>query len=160
MPNNSPALRELERYAKLLDSQFRIPGTSFRFGFDTILGLIPGAGDLITYAASGTLVVMMARHGASPRLVMLMLINVLLDTTLGAIPLLGDVFDFFFKANNRNIRLLREYHEDGKHRGSVWPLVFVVIAVLLLMGVLVFWLAWRLLLWLWELLSQGGSGLM
>ncbi|SDK82108.1 protein of unknown function [Catalinimonas alkaloidigena] len=141
------ALRHLgwiEKTTKLLDTAFRIPGTNFRFGLDPLLGLIPGAGDLISFGFSGALLLAMARHGASQKLVIKMLGNILLDATIGAIPILGDIFDATYKANYRNLQLLREYHEEGKHQGSGKGIL--VIAGLGLLGIL------ALIVWgIWEI---------
>jgi len=126
----------VEGLSELLDSKFTIPGTQISFGFDFLLGLIPGFGDVISLGFSGVLVATMAKHGASPRLVARMLVNVTLDAIFGSIPLLGNVFDLFFKANNRNAVLMREYYQQGKHSGSAWPVIAMVIAVIgtLLLG--------------------------
>lgn len=120
----------VEGLSDLLDSKFTIPGTQINFGFDFLLGLVPGAGDILSMGFSGVLVATMAKHGASPRLVARMLVNIVLDTVLGAIPLLGNIFDLFFKANNRNAKLMREYYRQGKHTGSAWPVIAMVVAVM------------------------------
>ncbi len=134
-----PQLRWVDSFSRVLDTKFRIPGTDMRFGLDFILGLVPGAGDILSLGLSGTLVATMARHGASPLLVARMLVNVVLDAFVGAIPILGNIFDLVYKANYRNAELMREYYEEGKHQGSVWPVVLAVIGVIvLLMFLLVF----------------------
>lgn len=141
-------LRWIDNWADLLDTKFEIPGTKVRFGADFILGLLPGIGDAISLGFSGVLVATMARHGASPLLVARMLINVLLDAIVGSVPILGNVFDLFYKANLRNANLLREHYEEGKHRGSVWPLVIGIVATIALaIGGLV-WLLVALVSWL------------
>lgn len=131
-------LRWVETATRWMDSRFRIPGTNIRFGADFLLGLIPFAGDAISVAMSGVLVATMARNGASGRLVARMLTNVAIDGIIGAIPLVGDLFDLGFKANRRNLRLMREYYDEGKHQGSAWPIIIVVaVVVLLLIGLLI-----------------------
>ncbi len=132
---NQRGLRNIKRFAKVLDTQFKLPGTNFRFGLDPILGLVPGAGDVLSYVLSGGLVVAMARNGASGQVVTKMVINVVLDTIIGAIPLIGTLWDFTYKANARNLRLLQEHYEEGKYKGSakgVLLKLIVVLAVLLL----------------------------
>jgi len=124
----STDLQFVESLTRLLDTKFRIPGTSIRFGADFILGLVPGAGDLVAMGFSGVLVAIMAKNGASARLVIRMLGNVVLDAAVGSVPILGNVFDLFYKANYRNLRLMQEHYHEGKHVGSVWPLVLAVIA--------------------------------
>lgn len=138
-----PSLRWVDRYSRLLDTRFRIPGTKVRFGLDFILGLVPGAGDAISMGLSGILIATMARNGASPRLVLRMLGNVGLDALVGTIPVLGNIFDLFYKANHRNLLLLREYYVEDKHRGSVWPILMaIVIALIILLGLMVMIFAW------------------
>ena len=111
-------LRWVERVARLMDSQFRLPGTRFHFGLDPLLGLVPIVGDLSTTAVSVALLLTMLRHGASGAVVVRMALNILVDTLVGAIPLLGNVFDFAFKSNERNVALLRRHYAEGRHRGS------------------------------------------
>ncbi len=116
---------------RLLDDRFRIPGTRLRFGLDFLLGLVPGAGDVASFAISGLLVISMATHGASGMLVVKMIFNLLVDAIIGSIPLIGNIFDFSFKANRRNLRLLEEYHAKGRHRGSAWWVLWVLLFVFL-----------------------------
>jgi hypothetical protein len=138
-----PELQWVDTYSRVLDTKFRIPGTGIRFGLDFILGLLPVGGDIVSLGMSGTLVATMARHGASPRLVARMLVNITLDAVVGSIPILGNLFDLVYKANYRNAVLMREYYEEGKHRGSVWPVVLAVIGVVVgLMVGLVWFLVW------------------
>ena len=140
----------VERWTDLLDTKFTIPGTSIRFGADFLLGLIPGVGDSISLGFSGMLIVNMAKHGASSQLIVRMLLNVLLDTTLGSIPLLGNVFDLFYKANQRNLTLMQEHYEEGKHSGSAVPLlILVAIALLLAIGAML-WGAMLMIGWIWH----------
>ncbi len=140
-----PWVRTLTR---LLDDQFRIPGTSLRFGFDFLLGLVPGAGDLLSFSISGLLVLTMVRYGASGMLVVKMILNLLVDAVLGAVPVLGNVFDFGFKANRRNLRLLDQYYTAGKHRGSAWWVVGLVFAILLGLVITLVFLFVALVRWL------------
>ncbi|MEM9168818.1 MAG: DUF4112 domain-containing protein [Pseudomonadota bacterium] len=100
-------VRRIERLARILDTQFELFG--FRFGADGIIGLLPGVGDLSTAILSGYLIVEAARAGAGPQLIVRMVINVLIDTLLGAVPVFGDIFDFAFRANAMNAKLLRDY---------------------------------------------------
>lgn len=140
-------LKWVEQIAYLLDERFRIPGTNFRFGLDPILNLIPVAGDLSGFALSAALILTMAKNGASGKIVALMSINALLDATIGAIPILGQIFDFFYKANSKNIRLLKEHYEEGKHQGSgkgVWTTAIIVLIVLFILLLYAFW---RMLEW-------------
>lgn len=136
---NVPQLKWVDGFSRLLDTKFRIPGTDMRFGADFILGLIPGAGDMVSLGMSGVLVATMAKNGASPRLAARMLFNVALDALVGSIPILGNIFDLVYKANYRNAVLMREYYEEGKHEGSVWPVVIGVLVGILVIFILLIW---------------------
>jgi len=128
---SSPAdMRWVNTLTELLDNKFRIPGTNIRFGADFLMGLVPGAGDLLSMGFSGVLISTMAKNGASGRLVARMLLNVILDTIVGSVPILGNVFDLFYKANHRNLKLMNEHYQEGKHTGSVWPVMLFVFAVM------------------------------
>lgn len=100
------ALQRMRALAKFMDTAYRIPGTNFRFGWDAILGLIPGIGDLATGVVSASIVGYALRMGVRKRTMARMLANLGLDVTLGAVPLLGDLFDAGFKGNVRNVKLL------------------------------------------------------
>ena len=88
-----PDIERLSFLADLLDNRFQIPGTSIRFGLDAVIGLIPYAGDLLGLLVSGYLLLLLVRNGAGPLLILKMIGNYLLDAAVGAIPVLGDVFD-------------------------------------------------------------------
>jgi hypothetical protein len=105
-------LRPLRRLAGLLDSALPVPGTRWRIGLDGLIGLVPGIGDLAGAALSSYILMKAIRLGVPAGVVLRMLFNILLEMTLGAIPLIGDLFDFGFKANLRNIRLI-ERHVDA-----------------------------------------------
>ncbi len=147
------ALRTVDTLAELLDSKFRLPGTNFRFGLDALVGLLPIGGDAVSFLASAGVVLTLVRHGASPMLAFRMLVNVALDAILGSVPVLGDLFDVTFKANNRNVRLMREYYVAGQHRGSVWPVLLATFVALVLLGTLVAWLLYQIGSWLFGLLG-------
>jgi hypothetical protein len=104
-------IERLERLARLLDTAIVVPGTNFRFGADAIIGLMPGIGDAITTALSAWIVYEAHRLGAPRRLLARMIANVALDGVVGAVPLAGDVFDVMWRANRRNMRLLRDHLE-------------------------------------------------
>ena len=97
-----------------MDTALVIPGTNIRFGADALLGLVPGGGDLVG-AAIGLAIVNEARRLGVPRAVMAkMILNIGLDTLLGCVPLLGDVFDVYFKANRRNAQLVLEHFQNER----------------------------------------------
>jgi hypothetical protein len=105
---DSDARASVHRLARLMDSSVRLPG-GFRVGIDGLVGLIPGVGDLATAGASFYILAQAARAGVPRRGLARMGLNVALDATIGAIPVLGDLFDFAFKANLRNARLMDKY---------------------------------------------------
>ena len=99
-------VQRLERLATLLDSEFRVPGTRFRFGVDGLVGLVPGIGDAAGLAISSYIVLEAWRLGAPPPILMRMVANLALDSVVGSVPIAGDLFDMAWKANKRNMNLL------------------------------------------------------
>jgi len=149
-PNNlvPNRLKWVERTSYLLDERFRIPGTRFRFGLDPILNLIPFAGDISGLILSAVLVFTMARHGVSRKVVILMTLNILIDFLIGAIPFIGQVFDFFYKANSRNISLLKKHYEEGRYQGSGSGILIGIFVFILVVFTLGIFMLWKLLEWL------------
>ena len=137
--------QKLERYADLLDTRFRIPGTQITFGLDFIIGLFPVVGDIFSLALSGGLVTMMIRKGASGKALGLMMVNIALDAAIGAIPFVGDIFDLFFKANRRNLNLFQDHFEEGKYQGSAKSIFFTLVLILLGCIVLIIWITIKIL---------------
>jgi len=101
-------LDDVDRLADSLDARFRLPLTSFRFGWDPLIGLIPIAGDLAALALSVRIIATARTLGAPALIVRRMVFNAGLDAVLGAIPLAGTIFDVLFKANVRNVQLLMD----------------------------------------------------
>ena len=111
-------IARLDALATLLDTAFILPGTNVRFGIDALLGLVPGIGDVIT-TAMGLYLVHEARQLGAPRYVIArMLGNVALDSVVGAVPLVGDVFDVMWRANRRNMRLLQDWLGREQRRSA------------------------------------------
>ena len=140
------ALVALRKWAVLLDSAFQVPGTRLRFGLDPIVGLLPGAGDLVT----GFFSVMILLHSVRLRIpkvvVARMVLNTGLDLLVGAVPLLGDLFDAGFKANLRNMALLERHARPGvTPERSDYVFVAVAVAILVLLAVVPLAIAWWLL---------------
>jgi hypothetical protein len=102
-------LAQVRWLARMMDDNFRIPGTGIRFGWDSVLGFVPGIGDVLTSALSLLIVHHAWQTGASKFTLARMLGNVAADFAIGAVPLVGDLFDFVFKANRRNARLLEQH---------------------------------------------------
>jgi len=142
-----------------MDSAFTIPGTSIKFGLDPVIGSIPVIGDLSTFLVSLMLFLNMARHGASRKVVVLMAINIVVDFAVGSIPFLGWIFDFAFRANDKNVRLLKEHYLEGKHQGSGAGIIFIMIAVLLVfLGLLIFGIYKLVVFLLGYFTNSGNSG--
>jgi hypothetical protein len=108
-PSREDSLARITLLAKLLDNAFVIPGLNRRVGLDSVIGLVPGVGDAIS-AALASYIIWEARQLGLPRWKIARMIgNVAVDTALGAVPLAGDVFDIFFKANERNMRIIHDH---------------------------------------------------
>jgi len=129
----SQRLTALRRFAQLLDSAFLVPGTTYRVGLDPVLGLVPGIGDLVSpLFALGIL--WQARDLGVPRVVQIrMIVNVMIDGLLGAVPLVGDLFDFAWKANRRNLALLEE-HAAREQPASLGDWLFAAAATIILLA--------------------------
>jgi hypothetical protein len=144
--------RALDGYRKLayaFDELFRIPGTQFRFGLDSIIGLVPGVGDIAVSALGGYALLLAFKMRAPVPVLARMLANIAVDTVFGAVPLLGDLFDATWKANTKNRRVLEAWLADPARteRRSKWAiLLFGVLFLLLVAGSL--WMAWMVLSWI------------
>lgn len=136
----------LRRWAVLLDSAFRVPGTNFRFGFDAIIGLVPGLGDLVapifTVAVLAT-----GLHMRVPAIVQArMVLNAAIDMLMGLVPLLGDLADAAWKADLRNVALLERHARPGVPPTSAdyWFVIVCIGLVVLIAAVPVLLLLWIL----------------
>jgi hypothetical protein len=134
-------LRRVRVLAQLLDNSITIPGTGRKIGLDPIVGLIPGIGDLIGAVLSAYIILEAARADVSGFMLVRMVTNVAFDTLLGAIPVVGDVFDAMWKSNVKNVSLLERHlskrvsastHGRGHSAGAI---VLTVIALLVIIGV-------------------------
>jgi hypothetical protein len=134
MPPDPRGLEALRRWARIFDSAFRIPGTQITFGLDPILGLVPGLGDV----ASPVFSLFFIWHGLRlrvPKVVLArMVLNVLIDAGVGAIPVIGDLFDFGWKANAWNLALLERHAMPGRSATSA-DYLFVTLCALVIVGV-------------------------
>ncbi|MBO9703771.1 MAG: DUF4112 domain-containing protein [Sporocytophaga sp.] len=135
----APNLAWVEKISNFLDSKFRIPGTKLKFGWDPLIGLIPGIGDFTGFIISAILMLYMTRYGASRKVVIVMSLNILLDAMIGTVPIVGSLFDFGFKANKRNIELLKEHYYEGKHQGNGNGIILTIMfALISLFALLIF----------------------
>ena len=145
---NARSLELLRRWARLFDAAFRIPGTGFRFGIDPLLGLLPGIGDLATPLLTVFILWQAARLRVPKVVLARMALNALIDAGLGTIPIVGDAFDFAWKANDWNLALLERHALPGSRPTSGDYLfvllcgVVVVAAALLPLVALIWFLEW------------------
>jgi Domain of unknown function (DUF4112) len=102
-------LNRIRRLSRLMDTAIGIPGTKFRIGIDPIVGLIPGAGDLIATAFSAYIIFLATRLGIPGKDLKKMILNIGLEAVVGTVPLVGDWFDAYFKSNIRNLSILEEH---------------------------------------------------
>lgn len=102
----------VDRLVDLMDNRFRLPGTTYRFGYDGLLGLLPGIGDLITTALGFSVVYAAWKVDAPKRVMGKMLANLAFDAVIGSVPVAGDAVDFVFKANRRNLEILQNTLEN------------------------------------------------
>jgi hypothetical protein len=125
--------------ARVLDEAIRIPGTNIRIGLDALLGLLPGGGDVAGGLFSGVIILQAARLGAPTSVLGRMLANVALDVVVGAIPILGDLFDVAWRANTRNVRLLESWRQrpTSTKRASALAVGGILLALFLLVGLAV-----------------------
>jgi Domain of unknown function (DUF4112) len=149
-------IKRVRMLAKLLDNSITIPGTGWKIGFDPIIGLIPGIGDLIGAVLSGYIILEAARLEVPSFTLARMLMNVGIDTLVGAVPAIGDVFDAAWKSNMKNATLLERHlvargAGDGEKRSVIGAVVLAVIVLVLILaaGLALGIFAARLLWGLW-----------
>lgn len=147
-------LARLRRLAWLLDSSIRLPG-GFRIGVDGIIGIIPGVGDVVGAGLSSYIIVSAARMDVPASVLVRMGLNVLLELVFGAVPLFGDIFDFVFKANERNVKLINAHMDEPRtiRTQSRWIVAAVIASLLLIMG-LALVIAIRLLGMVWGAITN------
>jgi len=144
-------LKQVNTLAWLLDNSINIPIINYRIGFDPLIGLIPGFGDIAGLMVAAYIVLQAVRLGASQAVVMQMIANITIDSLVGIVPVVGDLFDVAFKASAMNVHLLNEssgyphsgaVHEEFVDKRVFWALLvifFLFIALILLGGIALFW---------------------
>ena len=142
-PPTPPNLRRIETLAYWLDELIRIPGTRFRIGLESLIGLIPGVGDLAGLLMGGYVVIEAHRMGAPGELKLRMIRNVALDAVAGLVPVFGDLYDFAYRSNRRNLQLLLDHYRPATSAPQRLPHRRRWVPALLLL------LAAGLLWWLW-----------
>jgi hypothetical protein len=99
-----------KRLVRIMDDAFTVPIVNYKIGLDPLIGLIPGLGDLFSFLISVLILVSMVRHGIPRNLIFKMVLNIVTDLIVGSIPVIGDLWDFFFRANRRNLQILIDHH--------------------------------------------------
>jgi hypothetical protein len=123
-----------EYLAWLMDSSIQIGPVTF--GLDGIIGLIPGLGDVATSIASALIILRAMQHGVHRAAIVRMLLNVGFDTLLGSVPVAGDIFDFAFKSNIRNLQIYRESMSGTRNPTKDWAFIALVVVVLVVLMIL------------------------
>lgn len=141
------------RLSRLLDSSIPLPG-GMRIGLDGILGLFPGVGDAIGGLLSMVIIYHAHQLGAPKTVLLRMALNIAIDSLVGAIPIVGDIFDFFWKANEKNVRLLDAYQHNPRRvrRRSAASSAAWITIILAVLGAVIY-LAFALVVWLWRHLN-------
>lgn len=117
-----------EKVVRWLDDGVRIPGTQFRFGLDPIIGFfLPGAGDAITGTGSASLFVLAIKERVPTVALLRMVVNVVIDVVVGAIPVVGDLFDAVWKSNRKNLDIIEKYRTDPKANPTAVDYVLVTV---------------------------------
>lgn len=135
-----PEAQQMDVLAKVLDDLITVPGTEFGIGLDGLIGLIPGVGDSVTTTLAGTILVDAARRRVPIPVLTKMALNLIVDTALGYVPLVGDAADFAHRANRKNYRLLKQAIDAGDRVDDSYP-AYMVRAVAVIVGVLVLMIA-------------------
>jgi hypothetical protein len=144
----------IDTISSLLDNQFRIPFTQTRFGVDFLVGLIPTVGDWLSFGISSTLVMSMMRRGIGIGMLFKMLGNITLDAAVGSIPILGDFFDLHYKANRRNVALLKQYYVENPNPPAAKKSFFIIGFIFLILLIAIFIGAIWLTKFIWMHLIQ------
>jgi hypothetical protein len=154
--NVEPRATAVERLAWWLDNAITVPGTRFRIGFDALIGLIPGLGDLVGTLFSSYIIAVAASQGLPRSALARMAINVGIEAIIGVVPIVGDVFDAVWKANQRNVRLMEQFRTaptDARRQSravvAAWTVGVVAFVVVLAAGV------FALIRWIVTALSAG-----
>jgi hypothetical protein len=124
-------LQRLRSLSHLLDNAIPVPGTKYRVGLDPILGLLPGAGDIIGTGFSAYIILEAARMGLSKVTLSRMAFNILLETIVGSVPFIGDLFDFAWKANVKNLELLESHiaKPRASKKADLWFAILLIVGL-------------------------------
>ncbi len=149
--------KRLEKLAWLLDNSIPIPGLNYRIGLDGFLGLFPWMGDTIGAALSSVILAEASRLGAPKPVLLKMALNIAIDALVGAVPVFGDIFDFAWKANQKNVELLEQYIDQPQKtvrssQALAWGLGATLVGFVVFIG----FLSFLIMKGLWGLATSGG----
>jgi hypothetical protein len=143
LPAQPDPVKHLDDLARLLDDSIEVPWLPFRIGVESLLGMIPILGDILGAAISSYILFLASRLGAARITLLRMALNVAIESAVGVIPLVGDVFDFGWKANLRNVNLLKAHLKDPmKARRTDWFFSLLLVLALVAVLALFAWTAW------------------
>lgn len=140
-----------------MDRAFAVPGTNTRVGIGSIIGIVPGIGDVIGSVMSTWIIAGALRHRVPAKIIARMVLNVAVDLTLGSVPLAGDVFDFFFEENMKNMRLLEKYRDRRRPPRSAGQIALVLGLIVAFLVILALTLVVSVVVLIFWLISQRGS---
>jgi hypothetical protein len=148
-----PEFLWIDKISSLLDNKFKIPFTEVRFGVDFLIGLIPTVGDWLSFGISSILVFAMMRRGIGIGMLFKMLWNIILDASVGSIPILGDLFDLHYKANRRNVAMLKQYYVENPNPPSVKRSFFIISLMFLAVLIGLLFVVFKVMGWVWHVFS-------
>ncbi|MCS6832417.1 MAG: DUF4112 domain-containing protein, partial [Flammeovirgaceae bacterium] len=143
-----PVIERFKLFSYFPDKSIRVPFTKYKFGIDPIMGFFPALGDAISLLISTLTLLAALRTGVERRVIFIMLGNLLLDFVVGSVPILGNIFDFVYKANTRNVSILQRYYATGEKptvsKKTIVSMVFVIFSIVFLCIALTILLVWWL----------------
>ncbi|MBU7585572.1 MAG: DUF4112 domain-containing protein [Nostoc sp. TH1S01] len=152
----APSLRRLRQLSRVMDKAITIPGTDISVGLDPLLGLLPVGGDVLGLVFSSYIILEAARLGASKATLGRMILNIIIDSLVGSLPVAGDLFDFAWKSNEYNLKLLEEHIKiPGSTQKADTGFVLVVLIGLLLLGIVLITIPVLLISTLWRIFTGG-----
>lgn len=124
-------LQDIARIVKLMESSIKIPFLNRTIGIEPIIGMFPVVGNIVTFVITSSIMVALVRNNGSGKVIAKMCLNIIIDFMITSVPILGNILDFFFKANQRNLELALNHYRHGQHQGSAWTVIIPVLAVLI-----------------------------
>lgn len=144
---NDRSLKAIAFLSNWMDNKFRIPGTQIRFGLDSLMSLIPGLGDITSSGISMGIFALILKEGVPFGTALKMMGNIVFDSIISSVPLIGTIADVGFKANNRNLKLLEKHLEtnpNGAYSYGIWMVFGLTLLLLILVFFFLIALVWQL----------------